>query len=381
MARRHIRVIALLFACAVPPLPAAAPEQSFDLRVPAAPMARAVDGGRELVYELHLDNHARVDLDPVFVEILDAGSGAVLQRFEGAALAQRLDRSGLQWKAAALDAIPSGRRGVVFVELTLPGPLPARLRHRVGYTAAAGTDVPRIEGGDVAVVADATPVLAAPLSGGPWVAVHDASWERGHRRVGYATGGSLRTPGRYAVDWVKLDDAGRKAPPGATLASQTYSHGEAVFAVADGVVQQVHDAAPERRALGDESAGIEGNHIVLALDDGRYAHYGHLRPGSATVAAGARVTAGEKTAEVGFSGSASDPQLHFALTDGPVELASEGVAYTFAGYRLLGRFDGVESIGTTPWQPVAGEAERRGTMPSGMSVVHWGKQDAARRAL
>ena len=36
---------------------------------------------------------------------------------ELAALEQRLDRSGVQWKAETFDAIPSGRRGVVFIEL------------------------------------------------------------------------------------------------------------------------------------------------------------------------------------------------------------------------------------------------------------------------
>lgn len=135
--------------------------------------------------------------------------------------------------------------------------------------------------------------------------------------------GRLRTPGRYAVDWVKLDAAGRKAPAGAELAARVYSHGQAVLAVADGVASRVRDDVPERSHRSDTISLGEGNSLSLALDDGRHAHYGPLRPGSTREAAGTRVTAGGMIAEVGLSGSASDPPLHFTLTDGPDELASE----------------------------------------------------------
>jgi hypothetical protein len=89
-------------------------DNSFDLRVPMAPMLRSVDGVDEVVYELHLDNHALVDLKPLRVEVRDANGDCVLASYEGSALEQRLDRSGVQWKAQTCDAIPSGRRGVMF---------------------------------------------------------------------------------------------------------------------------------------------------------------------------------------------------------------------------------------------------------------------------
>ena len=366
--------VIVLLACSALPAWAAQPRESFDLRVPVAPMARAMQGDQELVYELHLDNHARRDLRPVRVEVLDAADGRVLAAYEGAALEQRLDRSGVQWKAETFDAIPSGRRGVVFIELPVKGALPDALRHRVGFAdadAEAGAGIDTIEGGSIPVIAGKTPVLAPPLDGGPWVAVHDPRWARGHRRVGYAFNGALRTPGRHAADWVKLDASGRKAPAGNDLAARTYSHGQPVYAVADGVVSRVDDRSPERTRLSDAITGTEGNHVVLQLDNGYYAHYGHLRPGSATVTPGTRVRAGDRIAQVGFSGSASNPQLHFALTDGPDELASEGIAYTFARYRLLGTFDDVSRIGQGMWTPAGAPQEVRASMPAGMSVVRW----------
>jgi murein DD-endopeptidase len=70
------------------------------------------------------------------------------------------------------------------------------------------------------VVTGRTLVLSPPLRGGPWLAAHDPRWERGHRRVGYAIGGRLRTPGRYAADWVKLDASGRTSRPSSDLAAQ-----------------------------------------------------------------------------------------------------------------------------------------------------------------
>ena len=362
----------VLSACLVPLAHAAPPEESFDLRVPVAPMVRSVEGAHELVYELHLDNFARRDLKPLRVDVLDTADGRVLATYEGQALEQRLDRSGQQWKADTFDAIPSGRRGVVFIELNAPDALPQALHHRIRYAdTTADATVRQIEGGNTPIVVGKTPVLAPPLKGGPWVAIYDARRERGHRRVGYAVGGKLRTPGRYAVDWVKLDESGRRSPADNDLATRTYSHGQDVLAVADGVVKQVEDRSPERARLSDKLTGADGNAVVLALDTGHFAHYGHLRPGSATVVPGTRVKAGDKIAEVGFSGSASAPQLHFALTDGPDESASEGLAYTFDRYRLLGRFDDVSQVGTTPWTPAAPKDASRAVMPAAMSVLRW----------
>lgn len=371
MCRIACSVLVAVSGCLVPLAGAVAQEESFDLRIPAAPMVRNMDDGQELTYELHLSNFARRDLQPRRVDVLDAADGRVLASYEGQALEQRLDRSGLQWRADAHQAIASGRRGVVFIELALSGAPPQALRHRIGYSdTTTGADMRYVEGGHAPVVAGRTPTLAPPLRGGPWVAIHDPRWERGHRRVGYAVDGALRTPGRYAVDWVKLDASARKAPRGSDVAARAYSHGEDVLAVADGVVHSVEDHWPERKRLSDSLTRPEGNRVVLALDNGYFAHYGHLRPGSAKVSAGARVKAGDRIAEVGFSGSASDPQLHFALTDGPVELASEGIAYTFNRYRLLGRFNDISQIGASGWTP-APDKTSRNVMPAPLSVLRW----------
>lgn len=143
--------------------------------------------------------------------------------------------------------------------------------------------------------------------------------------------------------------------------------------MADGVVVDVNDQMPERSRRSDRLTSLQGNHLVLKLDMGAYAHYGHLRPGSAARAAGDRVRASDKLAEVGFRGSASDPQLHFALTDGPDELASEGIAYVSDRYRSLGRYGEVSQPGSVPWMPASSEKVTRSAMPAALSVVQWSR--------
>jgi murein DD-endopeptidase len=348
--------------------------ESFDLSVPKPPAPVAIDGQARLFYELHLANFARRALDPVRIDVLDAASGAVVATLEGDALERQLDRSGLQWQAKAGAPIEPGRRGIVFFELALPAgaPLPGSLRHRVAYRAADDV-VAQVEGAAVPVE-QAQAALGPPLRGGPWIAIHDPHWERGHRRVAYAVDGRATTPGRVAVDWVKLDAQGRKSRRADGQVADAYSHGEDVLAVADGTVVSVRDDLPERRRLDETSDhSLEtgaGNTLVLDLGDGRFAFYGHLRPGSARVAAGERVRKGQTIAEVGFTGSASDPQLHFNLADGASALGSEGLPFAIARFRALGAYARIDEVGRTPWTPRAGgEQVREQELPAGNSVV------------
>jgi hypothetical protein len=76
------------------------------------------------------------------------------------------------------------------------------------------------------------------------------SMERGHRRVPYAVAGHATIPGRFAIDWMKIDAKGRfDRSDGKTLAD-SLSYGAEVLAVADAVVSATRDdfAEPELRA-------------------------------------------------------------------------------------------------------------------------------------
>lgn len=364
------------------------PRESFDLRVPVAPAAYAVDGRQLLVYELQLSNYAADTLEPTAVTVLDAERGEVLLRYAGDELAQHLDRSGLQRPVATASGIASGRHGLVFIELALPprARLPKSLRHRVEYRAAAtAATVHTVEGGEVTPARRAVAVLGPPLRGGPWAAVYDAGWERGHRRVVFAVDGKARTPGRHAADWVKLDAQGRKQRGDGHRVGDTYSYGEAVLAVADGTVVKVRNDLPERQLLTERAqhdlASGSGNVVALDIGGGRFAYYGHLRPGSVRVEVGQRVRKGAKIAEVGFSGSASDPQLHFHLGDAPDALAAEGLPFVFDRFDALGRYGDIAKLGRQPWTPrdATAPAERRREMPVGNGVVEFDGEERKAR--
>ena len=86
---------------------------------------------------------------------------------------------------------------------------------------------------DVAIPETALPRLSPPLRGGPWVAVYDPGMERGHRRVFYATEGSATLPGRFAIDFMKLDERGKLSSGDADIPASHHGFGADVLAVAD----------------------------------------------------------------------------------------------------------------------------------------------------
>lgn len=349
--------------------PAVAP---LELHVPVAPVPVLVDGRPRLVYELDLRNRSRQPLDPTRVQVIDADSGKTLAAFEGEALVRRLDRSGTQTGAQTLRQVAAGGLGIVFIELALPaGAVPRALAHRVDYRSdGEATSDGRTNGARIAVDKRAPVAIGAPLRGGPWIAIYDPAWERGHRRVRFTENGRSRTPGRFAIDWVKLDAQGRKAAGATGLAADAYSHGEDVLAVADGTVVEAVGDLPERGRTSQRALETRGNVLVLDLGGGRFAHYGHLRPGSLKPRPGDRVRRGDKIAEVGFSGSASDPQLHFHLSDG-AGAASEGVPFAIEAFRALGGYGEIAGVGNAPWTPRSdpATAPRRRELPAGNSVV------------
>lgn len=80
--------------------------------------------------------------------------------------------------------------------------------------------------------------------------------------------------------------------------------GDAVFAAADGHVE-LADGNPNQ---------VRGKNVIIRHKDGRETHYLHLS--KVLLRNGQRVTAGEKIAESGNTGTTSTgPHLHFAMLD------------------------------------------------------------------
>lgn len=372
------RLLALLLAVA-PIARAAAPESlrsSFDLRVLDVPQAATTDAGTQVFEELHLTNFTDVPLRLVRVEVVDAQDGRVLIRFAGDALKQRLARIG-DPAAPSDTVVPPGRRDVVYIEWPTRGQRPRAIEHVVTYARSTGAETDVVHGARTAVSYAAGAPLGPPLRGGPWVAIHRADWARGHRRVFNAVGGQARIPGRFAVDWVRVDDAGHTARNDPDVPRHWLGYGAKVLAVADATVVAARDDMAESPTVSGNPkhplADDAGNFVTLRLDDGRYAFYEHLRPGSITVHPGQRLRRGDVLAELGFTGASTGPHLHFHVSDGPSRIGSEGRPFTLARFELLGNYGDLGELGKAAWTPRPAQEDQQRTdeWPAENAVVRF----------
>jgi Peptidase family M23 len=352
--------------------------QSFSLEVPAAPSIADVAGKRELVYELHLTNFASSPILIDRITVLDQATGGVLASIEGDKLIRSLGRAGINGSDNVQLANP-GARTVAYFNISIESTVPMAVTHRVEFhfASAGGETEARVVGGTARVDPRSPLVLGPPLQGGPWAAVYAPEMERGHRRVIYATNGAAHIPGRFAIDWMRLDEAGRMAPPGARRLDAFFGHGADVLAVADAVVADVRDDVTEaetldaipRVSIGDAS----GNYVVLDLGDGRYAFYEHLQRG-VRVKPGQQVRRGDVIGRVGLTGQGSSPHLHFHVANGNSLLDAEGVPFRLEGIQVLGAYPSVEAFDRGgPWAPMENRNFEGPMTPAPNMVVRFEK--------
>ncbi len=374
-------LLLMLFACLSIPVAAATLRQSFDLQVPQAPTTVTVDGQRQLVYELHVTNYAGAGMLPSKLEVLDADAkGKPLASWAGPALLARMAIDGTDQSPDAR-GLAAGVQAVIYVEVVLPAGtrVPRRLIHRLAYeaTTAHAREPGEVVGGAVTIDRRAPVTLAPPLRGGPWIAIYDASVPRGHRRVMFALDGRARIPARFAIDWFRLDANGHHVRGNQQEVANWLGYGEDVLAVADGTVVATRNDYPESRTLKNPRHPLgegSGNFVSLALGDGRYAHYEHLRPGSIRVHPGEHLHRGQVIAALGFSGDSTGPHLHFHVSDGAAPLAGEGLPFVITGYAVLGDYPDLDDFDAgKPWRALPAQTahSRRGEMPAPGDVVEF----------
>jgi murein DD-endopeptidase len=351
-------------ALAMPLLAGArAPDESpLQLEVLSIPEAVPCGGRIVATYELRLWNIGgdAIRLDRVLVRAPGGGELFVAERV---ALAERMSVPGV---------LADGQIATLYLEVSLPSPAPAGLMHVIGYRLAVAATTATL-----AVPLDTTPVpvLAAPLRGGPWVAIHAPEWERGHRRVIYDIGGRARIPGRLAIDFVRVDADGRAARDDADVPANALGYGSEVLAVADARVAAARDGMAESPSVSrnpkharDDAAG---NFISLDLGGGRFAIYEHLKPGSIKVKPGDRVRSGQAIAALGFTGDTTGPHLHFHVADAPMPLLGEGKGFVFAGYEQLGGYADLGALGSKAWAATSNDGARVKERPASNTVLRF----------
>ena len=349
--------------------------QALDIRVVEAPDLVRIGTADQLVYELHLTNFASLPLRLDRLVVKAGSTGTPLKTYDGDELAKAIGLVG----PAEADAriVPPGRRAVLYINAPVTAGLPrGAISHELtlGKVGADGASF-TISGGTASLASAPLPRLSPPLRGGPWVAVYDPGMERGHRRVFYATEGTATLPGRFAIDFMKVDTGGKLSAGDANVPANHYGFGAAVLAVADGTVVGVRDDVPDPAAVKGRAnptiADASGNYLMLDIGGGRIATYEHLKQG-APVKVGDRVKAGQVVGFLGFTGQASAPHLHFHLADRASILGAEGQPYLFASLTRLGQYGAIGDFfrGET-WPPTDRSETVRDSFPPPNLVVRF----------
>jgi murein DD-endopeptidase len=331
---------------------------SVDIRIPFMPGLVQVNGKLIACYELYLTNFSSDSMTVCEVEIIDASDSTIVASMSNNDLATRYTVIGVPKKSGENTLAP-GRSSVIYLELALrKDKLPLQLVHsiRIRMLKDGNKRMLTVQGAFVQLTQKVPVILGSPLAGGAWAAVYDPFWQLGHRRVIYTVDGKARIPGRYAIDFIKLDSQGRWAKGDDNLIKNWYGYGADVLAVANGTIVAAHDDFPESVTLSGQSscpAGkAAGNYVGIDMGNNQIAFYEHLQPGSIRVKPGQVVKKGAIIAAVGFTGQTTGPHLHFHVADRNSLLGAEGIPFVFERFTVLGSYIDFEKFGKEPWTPV-----------------------------
>jgi hypothetical protein len=309
------------------------------------------DGKWHVVYELVLTNAMPTPATLQKLEVLDARSpSSAIASYKGGELRSRLRT--LANTAAASPEIEFNGTRLFLIDLTFDarGKIPGRLQHHIDALAASSparrptTPVPLSYSVAPFTLTQQLPEIGPPLAGKRWVAVNGCCGVGGvHRATGLPVNGRIYFAQRFAIDWMRLDDAGRLVHGDLSNVNNYTSYSADIMAVADGTVietlntldDQTPGTLPDPKTI--TLANVDGNHIVLDLGNGVFAFYAHMQKNSIRVAPGDKVERGQVLGKLGNTGNTSAPHLHFHLMDGPSVLGSNGVPYVINDFTLAGQ--------------------------------------------
>jgi hypothetical protein len=322
------------------------PQVQFAAWVPYEPTAFQSAGRQYLVYELYLTNFEDHTLRVDSIEAINAISRTMkpAASFEAPQLNTMIhhvgqpivgDENGSPEDNSQRD-IAAGQTSIVYllVKSEEHALIPARLVHRLVIGGST------IEAAIISTQHEEVHIVGPPLKGGPWVAGSGPGNDSHHRRQMLLLDGSLHLSSRFAIDWIRLKNS--EASSGEKQDNRSYfSYDEPVLAVSDAKVVSTKDGIAEnipghfgkgKIAVAMSYDTIYGNMIVLDLGYGRYAYYGHLKPGSIRVKEGDRVRRGQIIGRIGNTGSSFEPHLHFEITTANSAFRGEGLPYALDAY-------------------------------------------------
>ncbi|WP_295229645.1 M23 family metallopeptidase [uncultured Chryseobacterium sp.] len=313
----------------------------LEMRVPFDPTAFPNCEKTFLIYELYLTNFSSSPIRLRRIELLngDRKNSPIVESFDSLQLKTMVKLLGEDSPGESLN-IRSGQSAVVYIEAKMDKGMtfPGKIIHRI----VTGDN--SLEGAEIRTHATKLQVFTPPVEGSDWIAADGPgnSIDNHHRRGNIILGGRATNSRRFATDWKKVKDSISFSGDPKNVRSY-FCYGEKIFAVADGTVISATDGLPDNipghgkefhPAVPLTFENLPGNHIVIDLGNGHYAFYMHMQPGSLQVKTGDHVRKGQLLGNIGNSGDAREPHLHFEVTNSPKLLLGEGIPYVIDYYRL-----------------------------------------------
>lgn len=305
--------------------------------VAAARPVTTTDERDHLVYELLFQNLGAASLQITAIQVSERARGhRVLASYRDGALAAILAGSD-----PTTGGVPPGGLAGAFIDLALAadGRQPRQLAHLI--TIEQGGTQQELPGPTVPVI-DGGPITLGPPLRGPNLFDLNGCCNGAHTRALLPVDGRLVLAQRYAIDFVRLTEEGSSSGDPTRNESYFLFGAEVIAAGSGRIVEAVDGMAENVPTQPLPPFSIEtatGNHVVEALDDGRFALYAHLQTGSVRVQPGIRVRRGQVLGLVGNTGNSTEPHLHFHVTDGPSPLGSNGIPYVFDRFDLIATID------------------------------------------
>lgn len=329
-------------------------QTTVNMLVPFTPASTNINGKPSVYYELHLTNFAKDSLELESLTVLNSLDSSTIFRCNGDTLKTRFVRIGKTQKDNPLVLAP-GTSGVFFLEFNLPIGS-AKIVHQLELNILKCDQKIRqlIIGAPVTIPRTPPVIIGPPLAGGPWAAIYEPSWMTGHRRVFYTVNGTARLPGRFAIDFIKVDTLGKLTTGDSNEIKNWFGYGNDVLAVCDGVIASTRNDFAESNTLAGYIAAppenATGNYISMKIADSLYVFYEHLKPGSIKVKQGEKVKKGQVIGSIGFTGQTTGPHLHLHIANANSALGAEGIPFEFEHYYLLGRYIDFNNFGKTAWE-------------------------------
>jgi hypothetical protein len=149
---------------------------------------------------------------------------------------------------------------------------------------------------------------------------------------------------RYAYDFVSIDENGNMYKYSPFKKQNWYVFGKPVYAPASGTVIESQNTIPDNEFIGKiiKSPDLPGNkdpygmgnHVIIDHGNGEYSVLLHMEKGSIRVKTGQMIIKGQQIGNVGFSGDAIFPHMHYTVMRGVKEFIAEGIPSYFNNYKL-----------------------------------------------